>query len=360
MKKRLFFLLFFLCLIFPFNVYADSSSSSVAIDINSKRILYENNKDEKRLIASITKVMTALIALEYGNLGDVVTAGEEILSMYGSNIYLELGEEMTLENLLYGLMLRSGNDAAVVIANHISKSEKEFVILMNEKAKDLGMKNTIFSNAHGLDEETKNYSSAYDMAILTSYVHKKYPKFRKISKTKKHEVITENKSYLWYNRNRLLDTYEYVTGGKTGYTPSAGRTLVSTAKHEDLELVLVSLNDDEMFSNHKRIYEEIFSKYKNYKIIRKEKLILDPNIFKGTILIKDDFSYPLTKEETKMVTTLMKIDEKGKYKENGKIGYIKISLNDELLKRVPIYSDEKKETRGFFQWLKNIFTLNLV
>ena len=358
MKKLFFFSLFFLYLFIPINVYADNLSSLIVKDINSGRILYEHHSNEKRLIASITKVMTTLIALEHGNLDDEVVAGEEILAMYGSNIYLELNERMRLEDLLYGLMLRSGYDAAVVIAHHISGSEEEFVKLMNKKAQELGMKNTVFANAHGLDEETRNYSTAHDMAILTTHVHIMYADFRKISSTLKHYVNTESKSYLWHNRNRLLNMYEYATGGKTGYTPSAGRTLITTAKKADLELVIVSLNDDDMFRNHKELYERMFEQYQNYTIVRKENLVLDPNIFRGTIVIKDSFIYPLTEEEVSQVSTVLRIDQTRRMKNKEKIGYIKVTLNDQLLERIPIYGEQKKETRGFFHWLRSLFNLN--
>ena len=136
------------------------------MDVNSGRILYKNNMNEKRLIASITKIMTFAVAEENSNVSKKFVAGDEILKMYGTSIYIEKDEEMKLKDLLYGLMLRSGNDASVVIANNVSKSEQDFVNLMNDKAKKLGMNNTIFKNPHGLDEETKNYSTAYDLSII--------------------------------------------------------------------------------------------------------------------------------------------------------------------------------------------------
>ena len=202
MKKILVFLIIFLI---PLNIYAkDTATSSIAIDIDSGRILYEKNADEKRLIASITKIMTCIIALENGNLEKDIKAGEEILKMYGTSIYLELNEKMKLIDLLYGLMLRSGNDAAVVIAKEIAGSEEKFVEMMNKKAKELGMNNTKFSNSHGLDEETKNYSTARDMAKLSIYAYKNKT-YRKIINTKEYRVKTANKSYLWYNRMKLLN-----------------------------------------------------------------------------------------------------------------------------------------------------------
>ena len=224
----------FLLIIFfmPISVFAkmDTSKSSIVMDIDSGRILYKNNVNDKRLIASTTKIMTAVVALSNGKLTDVYKAKDEILEMYGTSIYLEYNEAMSLNDLLYGLLLRSGNDAAVVIANNISKDEESFVKLMNKKAHEIGMKNTIFANSHGLDEKTKNYSTAYDMALLSRYAYNNFDTYRKITNTKRYEVQTKNKSYLWINRNKLLNSYEYCTGGKNGYTPSAGKTLVTTAK----------------------------------------------------------------------------------------------------------------------------------
>ena len=158
MKKVLVILLLFLI---PLNVFCkedtfDTAKSSIVMDLDSGRVLYENNADEERLIASITKIMTCIIAIEQGDLDSDVEAGEEILKMYGTSIYLELNEKMKLIDLLYGLMLRSGNDASVVIAKEVAGTEEKFVEMMNEKAKEIGMTNTTFSNPHGLDEETKN------------------------------------------------------------------------------------------------------------------------------------------------------------------------------------------------------------
>ena len=203
------------------------------IDNNSKRILYQKDIHSKRLIASTTKIMTAIITLENSNLNDIVTVGEEVLSMYGTNIYVELNEKMSVRDLLYGLMLRSGYDAAVVLAKYVGGSIENFVKMMNEKAKEIGMINTIFSNPHGLDEETQNYSTAYDMALLSMYASNN-SLYNEITSTKKYVVQTNNKSYLWYNRNKLVGNYKFLTSGKTGYTPDAGKTFVSTAIKYDV------------------------------------------------------------------------------------------------------------------------------
>lgn len=334
---------FFLLFLFPTIVSAkmDTSKSSIVMDMDSGRILYQNNIHEKRLIASTTKIMTATIALEKGRLKDVYEAGDEILQMYGTSIYLEYKEKMKLEDLLYGLLLRSGNDAAVVIANHISKDEETFVRLMNKKARRIGMKNTIFANSHGLDEKTKNYSTAYDMALLSSYVYQKYPVYRKITKTRKYEVKTANKSYLWMNRNKLLNQYSYCTGGKNGYTPSAGRTLVTTAERDGLKLTAVTLNDSNEYETHKNLYEYVYQNYHNYKIIDKDRFSINKDFFKDKLYLKKSFSYPLTDEEANSVKTVVKITKSKRYKNHEVVGRVDILLHDQKLGELPIYVSKK-------------------
>lgn len=344
MKKYVFFILLLVFCFFPLNVgaLAFSAKSAIVMDMDSGRILYSKNKDEKRLIASITKIMTATIAIEKGNLNKSFEAGEEILEMYGTSIYLEYKEKMKLKDLLYGLILRSGNDAAVVIANNISKNEKEFVKLMNQKAEEIGMENTTFSNSHGLDEKTKNYSTAYDMAKLSSYAYKKFSTYRKISKTKEYEVQTQNKSYLWYNRNKLLSTYKYCTGGKNGYTPSAGRTLVTTAEKGGLRLTTVTLSDPEEYQTHEELYEHIYGKYKKYKIVDKDHLSMDKSFFPDDIYIKKSFSYPLTEKEKENIKTTLRITKNKGYRNNSQIGTIEVSLKDKVIKVIPLYVKLKK------------------
>ena len=344
MKKVFIFLLLFLI---PLNVFGkedtfDTAKSSIVMDLDSGRVLYENNADEERLIASITKIMTCIIAIEKGDLDSEVEAGDEILKMYGTSIYLELNEKMKLIDLLYGLMLRSGNDASVVIAKVVAGSEEEFVKMMNEKTKEIGMTNTTFSNPHGLDEETKNYSTARDMAILSRYAYKNKT-YRKIIGTEKYRVKTDNKSYLWYNRMKLLGDYKYCTGGKNGYTPSAGKTLVTTHKKGDLKITVVTLYDNDEYNNHERLAEYAFDNYSNYDIVDKNDfdLVIDDNKY----YVNKSFSYPLTESEKDNVKVLASIDDSIN---SGKVGNINISLNNKTLKKIPLYIKEEKKKENFF------------
>ena len=286
MKLRIIKLCLLLLLLSPINTFALSVSarSAVLIDNESGRILYEKDKDTPRLIASITKIMTAVLAIESGKMEEEVTVGEEVLTMYGSNIYLEVGEKMILRDMVYGLMLRSGNDAALVIAIFVGGSEENFVEMMNKKAKEIGMKNTVFNNPHGLDEITQNKSTAYDMALLSRYASKN-EEYQKIVGCKKYQVQTDKKSYLWHNRNKLLNLYEYATGGKTGYTPSAGRTLVTTAQNKELSLTVVTLNDGNEYDTHQALYQYGFENYKLYTILDKEKFKIDEGFYKNKVYI---------------------------------------------------------------------------
>lgn len=194
------------------------AKAAALIDVESGRILYSSHGDEPMLIASLTKIMTAIVAIEYGDLNSKVKVGKKAFAKEGSSLFLRLGEEMTLQNMLYGLMLRSGNDAATAIAEHVGGSEEGFVHLMNAKAEELSLKHTHFANPHGLDAEG-HYSSANDLAVLTAYaLHN--PVFKEIVKTqvKTADNPYEKWEYKWSNKNKMLRLYEGADGVKTGYT----------------------------------------------------------------------------------------------------------------------------------------------
>lgn len=352
--KRVVLLIMIIFIPFNVNALASTASSAILMDMDSGRILYEKNKDNARLVASITKIMTAVIAIENGNLDDEVTVGEEVLTMYGSNIYIELGEKMKLRDLLYGLLLRSGNDAAIVIAYHIGGTEEKFVEMMNKKAKEIGMKNTIYKNSHGLDEVTQNYSSAYDMAVLSSYANT-FDIYKEISGTKKWTVKGKDKSYVWNNRNKLLSTYKYATGGKTGYTPSAGRTLVTTASKDNLNLTAVTLNDGNEYETHENLYEYAFNKYKKYIIIDKDNFHIDNNFYKDQVYVKKSFSYPLSDDEAKDIKVVAKVYKLDDYKNDDQVGELTVNLKDKLLYKEPIYVKVSKKS-SWWSKFKSLFS----
>lgn len=234
-----------------------SAINAVLMDESTGEVLFEKKAHEKQKIASITKIMTAIIAIESGKMNETVKASKRAVYTEGSSIYLEQGERMLLNDLVYGLMLRSGNDAAVAISEHVGGSLEGFVHLMNEKARWIGMTNTQFENPSGLDGE-EHYSTAYDMALLMRYAMDNKI-FEKITKTEMYK--SDTREYAWKNKNKLLTAfYEYCTGGKTGYTKSAGRTLVSTASKDGVDLIVVTLQDPNDWIDHINLYEWGFEK----------------------------------------------------------------------------------------------------
>ena len=344
--KKIFLLI--LIIIFPINVFA---SSTIVMDNDSGRILYENNSNERRLIASTTKIMTCILVLENSDLSKKITVGDEILKVYGTNIYVEVGEVLTIKDLLYGLMLRSGNDAAIVLANNIFNSEDEFIHKMNDKAKEIGMNNTVFNNPHGLDEETKNYSTAYDMALLAKYAYKN-KMYRNIISTKKYNTKSNLKSYEWYNRVELINSYKYSLGGKNGYTPKAGKTLVSYASKDNMNLIIVTLDDNDIYENHKYLYEKYFKKYKKYIIVDKDNFTVDSSLINKKVYIKNTFSYLLSEDEVDDISTLVHITDS----DNNKVGKIIIKLKNKEIGNIDIYSyKNKKENNSILSRFKNLF-----
>lgn len=349
MKKNFLIIVLITIVLFPIKTYA-KATSTIAMDLDTGRILYSNNINEKRLIASITKVLTAIIVLETTDIEKEVEVGTEVLKMYGTNIYIEPGEKITIKDLLYGLLLRSGNDAAVTLAVTAAGSEEKFVELMNQKAKEIGMKNSAFKNPHGLDEDTKNYSTAYDMALLSRYAYKNKV-YRQISSTRKYETTTINKSYLWYNRNRLLNNYKYCTGGKNGYTPRAGKTLITTAKKNNLNLTIVTLNDDSKYETHQKLYEQLFAEYENYKIVDKNSFDVKSENKDEILYLKKSFSYPLNKKEIFKVKTLVTFTNDSK----NKAGNITIYLDGKKIGQLDIYKKTQKKKENILQRFKNLF-----
>lgn len=347
MKKVLLFsLLFFVGI-----NYCDASTSTaysyVLMDQDTGRVLESKNKDTPMLIASITKIMTCILAIENGDLDEIVTVDDSISKSYGSGIYISIGEEIKLIDLLYGLMLRSGNDAAIMISTHISGSEEEFVKLMNKKAKEIGMKNTIFYNSSGLDNNTRgNLSTSYDMALLTKYAMQN-DTYKQIVKAKKYTVKTNLKTYVWHNKNKLL-SYDYVTGGKTGYTEKAKRTLVSTATKNNINLIVVTIKDSDDWNTHKTLYENIFDNYINYKVLNKNSFKVEKDSYYDYLYIKNDIYVTMKHDETRNLVSHIKLEKKENYKSDEQVGIAYIYLDDTLIKKEPIYAKKidktKKET----------------
>ncbi|MDR7869987.1 MAG: D-alanyl-D-alanine carboxypeptidase family protein [Tissierellaceae bacterium] len=274
MKKKIFIL--FILLIFISNgvSYAEklnlSAQSHILMDEVSGRVLMEHNSHNKMAMASTTKIMTALIALENSDLDDIVTIDERSINIEGSSIYLANKEEISMRDLLYGLMLRSGNDSAIAIANHVSGSEEAFINLMNEKAKSLKAFNTNFVNPHGLSAED-HYSTAFDLAIITREAFK-YDVFKEIVSAKSYKANREGNGY-FINKNKTLWEYKGGNGVKIGYTMAAGRCLVSSAIRDGMGLIAVSLNAPNWFNDNYQLMDYGFDNYKPYNIYGKHQFI---------------------------------------------------------------------------------------
>lgn len=342
MKKIILFSLLFFVGINICSASTNSASSYILMDETTGRVLASKDMNSKRLIASITKIMTSILAIESGKSDDIITVDESIIKAYGSGIYIEVGEEITLKDLLYGLMLRSGNDAAIMIATYVAGSEEEFVNMMNNKAQELGMKNTIFYNSSGLPTPHGNYSSCYDMAILTRYAMQS-ELYKEIVSTKKYKVTTNKKTYIWNNKNKLLN-YDYVTGGKTGYTEESGRTLVSTATIDDMNLIAVTIRDSDDWNTHLELYDYAKDNYVGYKVLNKNKfnVIGDTHYQGSTFYIKNDVYLPLKKNEKSSLISHIILEKKENYNTDDKVGINQIYLGDTLLYEENIYIIKNK------------------
>ena len=286
------------CGIMPTASAVDTSAhSAILMDAASGRVLYEENADDRSLIASTTKIMTALVVCEQCNVLDRVQIMPEAVGIEGSSMYLQAGEVLTVQELLYGLMLHSGNDAAVALAIYCGGTVEGFVGLMNDEAHRLGLTNTHFENPNGLDQE-HHYSTARDLAMLTAYAMEN-PVFAKTVSTK---TVRVGERYLT-NHNKLLWRCEGVDGGKTGYTKAAGRILVSTALRNGRRLVAVTIHDPDDWRDHEKMLDFGFSRYETKPLITEGQGIGTLDVLSDRtqtveLLAGKDFSYPIAEGET--------------------------------------------------------------
>ncbi len=346
----------------PTKSHAIAAKGAILMEQHSGRVLYEKNAHAPLRIASITKIMTAILAIESGKLDDTVKVSNKAIHTEGSSLYLQPNEKMKLIDLTYGLMLRSGNDAAVAIAEHVGGSLEEFVDMMNKKAKEIGMKNTVFANPHGLDDHENHYSSAYDMALLTRYAMKNET-YAKISGTKDYRPSSGEIARSWHNKNRLLTQfYEYCTGGKTGYTKRAKRTLVTTASKDNLDLIAVTINDGNDWNDHMALYNRAFEQYELVEIVKKdEQAQINDQYYKGNISTKDSFVYPMTAKEKEGVSLSITLLHPKKVKKGhdleDPVGKITIYIKDKSIGKVPLYLTDipEDEQKGFWGKLKDKF-----
>lgn len=371
MKKLIAYLISLSFLIAPIEVYGGEidppkvvAKSAIVMDQKSGRILYGKDINEKLPMASTTKIMTALLALEYGNLNDIVTISKRASSTSGSSIWLLPGEKVKISDLLYGLMLNSGNDAATAIAEHIGGSVDRFADMMNKKAKEIGAQNTHFVTPSGLDIGIKDhYTTAYDLALITRYAFNNYPKFAEIVSTKEKTIPWEGREYDRYlrNHNKMLWQYDGCDGVKTGYTKKAGRCLVSSATKNGHRLISVVLNSGPMWDDSKKILDYSFNTYKPINIITKGDIIKTILVNKGKnrylqLVYGEDFELPVAKDENLKLKINLSLP---KYVNapiviGQKIGSADILLEGKLVGTVNIVANKTIEIKDYEYNLKTI------
>lgn len=324
--------------------FADNHSAEIIMEVNSNRVLYQNNADAKKYMASTTKILTAITVIENTDINQKVTVTKKTVGVEGSSIYLEEGEELTVKDLLYGLMLRSGNDCAETLAIHCSGSIAAFADLMNDTAEKIGARNSHFVNPHGLHDDN-HYTTAYDLALISCYSIKN-PIFKKIVSTKKIKIPFSTRNYdrLLINKNKMLSEFEGSTGIKTGYTKKAGRCLVTSCERNGMELVCVVLNCPTMFEKSKKLLTESFNDYKNYKLTESDHIVafaeIEQSVQKCGLYIKDDIILPLTEKEfseIKLELDYPEILKKG-IKKDTEIGFVKIYCSNNLIFKEKIYT----------------------
>lgn len=284
----------------PVNTKAVSARKAYVLDAVSGRVLYEKNGTEQSLIASTTKIMTALVVCEQCNVLDRMKIPKEAVGIEGSSMYLQEGEVLTIQELLYGLMLQSGNDAAVALAIYCGGTVEGFAEMMNDKARTLGLTGTHFENPNGLDSPG-HYSTAHDLAVLAAYAMEN-PIFAKTVSTKSLKV---GQRYLT-NHNKLLWRVEGADGVKTGYTKAAGRILVSSAQRDSRRIVVVTIDDPDDWQDHAALLEQGFARYSVQTVVKAGQTLATVEVLGGenrqvALIAQEDFSYALSPEETTQI-----------------------------------------------------------
>lgn len=283
-----------------------SAVSAIVMEAATGRVLYEKNAGQRLPMASTTKVMTAIVAIESADLNDVVTVSANASGVEGSSIWLGVGEKMTLSDMLYGLMLASGNDAAVAIAEHVGGSVDNFVEMMNKKAQQIGAYDTHFKNPNGLPSDD-HYTTAYDLGLICAYAMRN-PTFGGIVKTQYKTLPWEGHEWdrVVKNKNKILWNYEGGNGIKTGFTKEAGRCLTAAAQRDGMQLVSVVLCAPDMFKDCMALMDDSFERFKNRVVVEKGEYVGDVAVTDGmepsfSVYTDREVKYPLTDEEFKLV-----------------------------------------------------------
>ncbi len=340
------------------NAVSTSAASAVLMEQRSGRVLYEQNGDEERLIASITKIMTAVVALEYGRMQQEYTVTAQDMAE-GSSMYLKPGDVLRLEELLYGLMLVSGNDAALAVAHCVAGETEAFVALMNQKAEELGMTHSHFANPNGLDAEG-HYASARDMAALTAHALENQDFCRIVSTAS----ITIGDRYL-ANHNKLLRLCEGCIGVKTGFTKAAGRTLVSAAQRDGMTLVCVTLRDGDDWNDHMALLDYGFAGYHMETAAAGGQVLSSVLVRGGTaasvpLMAAEDLRYPLAPGEQLKVVARCPVSVAAPVVPGQVIGEVCAYLDGELVASVDMAaaapSARREAEESGSRWWERLFS----
>ena len=332
------------------NVEAATTSARgmCVIEQNSKRVLYQKDMNTTRANASTTKIVTAITVIQNcDNLDEVITVHDKSIGIEGTSIYLRKDEQISVRDLLYGLMLRSGNDSAVALAYHVGGTEQNFVKMMNELCASVGAKNTNFANPHGLDDEN-HYTTAYDLALVTAYALNN-PIFAEIVSTKHHTIPATNISDTRYltNKNKLLNSLDGCIGVKTGFTSRAGRCLVSAIKRNDIVLVCVVLNCGPMFEESVALFNKAYNEYDFGPITIKNEPIyneyyIDSKRGQLNLYADETYIFPIRHNEKDKLRVVYKLYElKNNVAENEEVGEISVFYNNHLQKTIKLYTISK-------------------
>ena len=339
-----------------------SAEGMALLEVSTGRVLYQKNMHKKRAPASTTKILTAITVIENTEeLDKVKKIPDAAVGVEGSSIYLECGEELSTRDLLYGLMLQSGNDCAESLAILTSGSKDQFATLMNTTAKRIGAKNSNFVTPHGLDAPD-HYTTAYDLALISAYALKN-PIFSEIAATKKHSAPWKGRDYnrVIINKNKLLNSFEGCDGVKTGYTKKSGRCLVSSATRDGMRVVCAVLNCGPMFEDCARLMDASFYEFKMTEILKKgENLarltVSDSRKESVACGVLKKIEYPLRLGEIPALKFIAETKEhqKAPVPIGMDSGIIKTFLANELLFEEKLYTIESAESLTLFDRLKDI------
>ena len=332
---------------------AVSAQRAILMDGITGRVIYEKRADERSLIASTTKIMTALVVCQQCNVLDRVRIPKEAVGIEGSSMYLKEGEILTVQELLYGLMLQSGNDAAVALAIYCGGTVEGFAELMNDKARSLGLEGSHFVNPNGLDAPG-HYSTARDMAVLAAYAMED-PVFAQTVSTKQIQI---GQRYLT-NHNKLLWQVEGAEGVKTGFTKAAGRILVSSASRQGRRLICVTINAPDDWRDHAALYQRGFEEYSICPVVEKGQILGQVNVAGGDgeiahLVATEDFEYALAQAEQPQIVLPPQGFAYAPVVEGGDAGWAYIVLNQETIGKVRMVYGETIEQQVEPQEEKNI------